>query len=194
MRCILNQILIHINEFQAQVFILVFGIVSFIIIQLQKLISNTIFHFFNLIMVSKHTNITNNKKKVIYTTPHFKKQSFNLSNKQQSTQYSKVLYNLLTIQNSLLYLKNLPTINHGVDITNPKLPFFWRLIKHELSEPISSTVTASEIKYGVEINSDKILNNHLNLKNIQLYTNTHKSLLQFDFNLINNINIAKEQR
>jgi len=52
----------------------------------------------------------------------------------------------------------------------------------------------SEVKYGVDINTNRIINNHLNLKSIHLYTNTHESLLQFDFNLINNINIGKEQR
>ena len=59
---------------------------------------------------------------------------------------------------------------------------------------MQDTITLSEVKYGVDINTNRIINNHLNLKSIHLYTNTHESLLQFDFNLINNINIGKEQR
>ena len=191
---LLNQTLIYLNESQAQIFILIFSLISFIFTQFQQLFANTVFQFLNLVINPKNnTNTGTTKKKVTYTSKHLKKQTCNLST-TKSPHYSKVLYNLLTIQNSLLYLKNLPVINHGVDITNPKVPFFWRLISQNTIEVTQDTITLSEVKYGVDINTNRIINNHLNLKSIHLYTNTHESLLQFDFNLINNINIGKEQR
>jgi hypothetical protein len=191
----LNTLLIYINESQSQFFILFFSLITYFYTKINTLISNNIFYIFNLALTpSVTTNRNSFKKNRNSNKQGLNKKSLNLSG-SKPLNYSNVLYNLLIIQNSLIYFKSLPKLEYKTHLSSCRPHPLHKLIKSSNGyRGYTNLITVSEAFYGSNITSSKLVSTNLNLKSTQMYTNSHRSLLQFDFNLLNNLNMGKEQR
>ena len=195
----LNQTLILVSESQSQLFIAVFGALTYTSVKLKAALPNLLLNVLSVASTSNNQQQSMAKHKQIPANLA-NKPTFN-SDTGLSANPVNIFQKLYIMQDSLTLLKKIPNhrtysldkenfINSGgaKRLPMPNLPSTPLLnIKPE-------SITISESNYGTKLSLNKLFTSSMNLQSLQSYVNPHKSLTFFDFNILTNINYGKEQR
>lgn len=196
---VLNQTLILISESQSQLFIAVFGALTYASAKLKTILPNLLLNTLRAASTTNHRQLATVTHKLTSTTLT-NKPTFNITT-GLSTNPVSIFQKLYIMQDSLTLLKEIPNYyTYSLDKRDfikgrgdQRLPMISVLSStFQTTKPESTTI--SESNYGTNLSLNKLVTASMNLQNIQSYTNPHKSLTFFDFNILSNINYGKEQR
>jgi hypothetical protein len=187
------------SEFSTQLFLIMYAIFNLIHNNLSKVALTLINKSFT---VSNDSKVLKNSVSKKHTQNNFK----NNTNINISTNYLKLLYHLTYIQNisNKLNIPNNKYFNapHSTNYINNSLYnkiynkiLLNFIINNNAKTNFMTPITTSESNYSINLNNNsKQFNMLTNLNNLYKFTLTQKTLNRLDFNLYNNLNIAKEQR
>jgi hypothetical protein len=200
----LSLLVIQLSDMYTQLFLLIFALSNLIYNNISKLFLTLFSNAFtvnNNKVSSKLPNNFNNKK----TQNNFNNKANKISNLDNS--YLKLLYHLIYIQNitnkvtlpqnNYSHLTQINNYNITIKLINSmsnKILLNFILINRDKCNYISK-ITTSESIYSIKLdNNNKQFNMVNSLNNLYKFIFSQKSLNRLDFNLYNNLNIAKEQR
>lgn len=195
----LNYALVVFNELQSYLFLSIFGLITSAFIILKNQLPNFILNlFYNSFVVNRVRDKQFFKPQVkkLKNSPLANTETFK-SSSEQTSDYINTFYKLSVLQNSINHFKSVGNLNTRTSTNlflNKQHPLFFIKSSYSHTNANNNTVTRSESFYSTNLNPTKIFNLPSNLKNIQNHTGYHKSLTYFDFNLLNNLNLGKEQR